>query len=125
MQQLLGMLGDYAPSNTAGTITANLVGSNDDELQFRGGFVMPPTDGSPGIGDPLAAAAAAAAGVPRGAEVVGVVGGPTGATKHHSSKVGWLKLKAALQWGIFIRKRAAQRRARLEEVDADADDLDT
>lgn len=31
--------------------------------------------------------------------------------------VGWLKLKAALHWGIFIRKRAAARRAQLEEVD--------
>lgn len=31
--------------------------------------------------------------------------------------VGWLKLKAALRWGIFVRKRAAQRRARLTEID--------
>lgn len=30
--------------------------------------------------------------------------------------VGWLKLKAALRWGIFIRKRAAQRRAQLTEL---------
>ncbi|KAK2633067.1 hypothetical protein EUGRSUZ_L00616, partial [Eucalyptus grandis] len=27
--------------------------------------------------------------------------------------VGWLKLKAALRWGIFIRKKAAERRAQL------------
>ncbi|XP_052198574.1 calmodulin-binding protein 60 E-like [Diospyros lotus] len=33
--------------------------------------------------------------------------------------VGWLKLKAALRWGIFIRKRAAERRARLVELDFD------
>ncbi|KAK7412274.1 hypothetical protein VNO78_03726 [Psophocarpus tetragonolobus] len=31
--------------------------------------------------------------------------------------VGWLKLKAALRWGIFIRKRAAKRRAQLVELD--------
>lgn len=31
--------------------------------------------------------------------------------------VGWLKLKAALRWGIFIRKIAAQKRARIEEMD--------
>lgn len=31
--------------------------------------------------------------------------------------VGWLKLKAALRWGIFVRKRAAQRRAQLVELD--------
>ncbi|CAM8925528.1 unnamed protein product [Rhodiola kirilowii] len=31
--------------------------------------------------------------------------------------VGWLKLKAALRWGIFERKRAAQRRAQLFELD--------
>lgn len=31
--------------------------------------------------------------------------------------VGWLKLKAALRWGIFIRKRAAERRAKLVELD--------
>ncbi|KAA8538062.1 hypothetical protein F0562_027358 [Nyssa sinensis] len=30
--------------------------------------------------------------------------------------VGWLKLKAALRWGIFIRKRAAERRAQLVDV---------
>jgi len=31
--------------------------------------------------------------------------------------VGWLKLKAALRWGIFVRKQAAARRAQLEEVE--------
>lgn len=31
--------------------------------------------------------------------------------------VGWLKLKAALRWGIFVRKKAAERRAHLEELD--------
>lgn len=33
------------------------------------------------------------------------------------ANVGWLKLKAALRWGIFIRKRAAARRAQLEELE--------
>ncbi|KAF8407223.1 hypothetical protein HHK36_006350 [Tetracentron sinense] len=31
--------------------------------------------------------------------------------------VGWLKLKAAMRWGIFIRKRAAEKRAQLIELD--------
>ncbi|EEF37695.1 calmodulin binding protein, putative [Ricinus communis] len=31
--------------------------------------------------------------------------------------IGWLKLKAALRWGIFVRKRAAERRAQLIELD--------
>ncbi|XP_074269951.1 calmodulin-binding protein 60 C-like isoform X1 [Silene latifolia] len=31
--------------------------------------------------------------------------------------VGWLKLKAALRWGIFIRKKAAEKRAKLIELD--------
>ncbi|KAF9614443.1 hypothetical protein IFM89_018679 [Coptis chinensis] len=31
--------------------------------------------------------------------------------------VGWLKLKAALRWGIFVRKQAAQRRAQITELD--------
>ncbi|KAJ6769749.1 CALMODULIN-BINDING PROTEIN [Salix purpurea] len=31
--------------------------------------------------------------------------------------VGWLKLKAALRWGIFARKKAAERRAQLVELD--------
>lgn len=31
--------------------------------------------------------------------------------------VGWLKIKAAMRWGIFIRKKAAERRAQLVELD--------
>ncbi|KAJ8761568.1 hypothetical protein K2173_004344 [Erythroxylum novogranatense] len=31
--------------------------------------------------------------------------------------IGWLKLKAALRWGIFVRKKAAERRAQLVELD--------
>lgn len=31
--------------------------------------------------------------------------------------VGWLKLKAALRWGIFVRRKAAERRAQLVELD--------
>ncbi|KAL2473275.1 Calmodulin-binding protein 60 B [Forsythia ovata] len=31
--------------------------------------------------------------------------------------VGWLKLKAALRWGIFVRKKAAERRAQILELD--------
>ncbi|KAJ0030576.1 hypothetical protein Pint_14535 [Pistacia integerrima] len=31
--------------------------------------------------------------------------------------VGWLKLKAALRWGIFVRKKAAERRAQLVELE--------
>ncbi|CAI9756505.1 unnamed protein product [Fraxinus pennsylvanica] len=31
--------------------------------------------------------------------------------------VGWLKLKAALRWGIFVRKQAAERRAQIVELD--------
>ncbi|KAH6828599.1 Calmodulin-binding protein [Perilla frutescens var. hirtella] len=30
---------------------------------------------------------------------------------------GWLKIKAAMRWGIFIRKKAAERRARIVELD--------
>ncbi|KAF5183982.1 Calmodulin-binding protein 60 b [Thalictrum thalictroides] len=33
--------------------------------------------------------------------------------------VGWLKLKAALRWGIFIRKKAAERRAQIVELEDD------
>ncbi|CAH9133705.1 unnamed protein product [Cuscuta epithymum] len=39
--------------------------------------------------------------------------------------VGWLKLKAALRWGIFIRKKAAERRrwkAQIIELDDDEED---
>ncbi|KAH7671740.1 CALMODULIN-BINDING PROTEIN60 [Dioscorea alata] len=31
--------------------------------------------------------------------------------------MGWLKIKAAMRWGIFIRKKAAERRAQLVELD--------
>ncbi|KAG8044200.1 hypothetical protein GUJ93_ZPchr0228g22253 [Zizania palustris] len=31
--------------------------------------------------------------------------------------VGWLKIKAAMRWGIFVRKKAAERRAKLVELD--------
>ncbi|KAI8018179.1 Calmodulin-binding protein 60 B [Camellia lanceoleosa] len=31
--------------------------------------------------------------------------------------VGWLKIKAAMRWGFFIRKKAAERRAQIEELD--------
>ncbi|XP_024005571.1 calmodulin-binding protein 60 F isoform X2 [Eutrema salsugineum] len=31
--------------------------------------------------------------------------------------VGWLKLKAALRWGIFIRKKAADRKPQIVEID--------
>ncbi|XAR51186.1 hypothetical protein NMG60_11005742 [Bertholletia excelsa] len=31
--------------------------------------------------------------------------------------VGWLKIKAAMRWGFFIRKKAAERRAKLVELD--------
>lgn len=33
--------------------------------------------------------------------------------------VGWLKIKAAMRWGIFIRKKAAERRAQIEEIEDD------
>ncbi|CAN6813165.1 unnamed protein product [Brassica oleracea var. botrytis] len=33
--------------------------------------------------------------------------------------VGWLKIKAAMRWGFFIRRKAAQRRARIVELDDD------
>ncbi|XP_073278297.1 calmodulin-binding protein 60 D-like [Primulina huaijiensis] len=31
--------------------------------------------------------------------------------------VGWLKIKAAMRWGIFIRKKAAERRAQIVELE--------
>ncbi|KAL1210483.1 Calmodulin-binding protein 60 F [Cardamine amara subsp. amara] len=31
--------------------------------------------------------------------------------------VGWLRLKAALRWGIFIRKKAAERKPQIVEID--------
>ncbi|XP_023738607.2 calmodulin-binding protein 60 E [Lactuca sativa] len=45
---------------------------------------------------------------------VGPVGHGRGSGK---AVVGWLKLKAALRWGIFIRKKAAERRAQLVQLD--------
>ncbi|WCJ42381.1 Calmodulin-binding protein [Euphorbia peplus] len=33
--------------------------------------------------------------------------------------VGWLKIKAAMRWGFFIRKKAAERRAQIVELDDD------
>eukprot|EP00245_Coleochaete_scutata_P001770 TRINITY_DN12223_c0_g1_i1.p1 TRINITY_DN12223_c0_g1~~TRINITY_DN12223_c0_g1_i1.p1 ORF type:complete len:666 (+),score=128.70 TRINITY_DN12223_c0_g1_i1:288-2285(+) len=43
---------------------------------------------------------------------------PTAARGQRNGRsTGWLKLKAALLWGIFVRKRAAaKRRARIEEI---------
>lgn len=31
--------------------------------------------------------------------------------------VGWLKIKAAMRWGIFVRRKAAERRAQLVELE--------
>uniref|UniRef100_A0A0D6QRK8 Uncharacterized protein n=1 Tax=Araucaria cunninghamii TaxID=56994 RepID=A0A0D6QRK8_ARACU len=36
---------------------------------------------------------------------------------HGKAYVGWLKIKAALKWGISVRKVAAARRAKLEELE--------
>lgn len=33
--------------------------------------------------------------------------------------VGWLKIKAAMRWGFFIRKKAAEKRAQLVELEDD------
>uniref|UniRef100_A0A1J3JSQ5 Calmodulin-binding protein 60 B n=1 Tax=Noccaea caerulescens TaxID=107243 RepID=A0A1J3JSQ5_NOCCA len=43
--------------------------------------------------------------------------------RSHSGKpvVGWLKIKAAMRWGFFIRRKAAQRRAQIVELDEDDD----
>ncbi|KAF2561411.1 hypothetical protein F2Q70_00014824 [Brassica cretica] len=35
------------------------------------------------------------------------------------SVVGWLKIKAAMRWGFFIRRKAAERRAQIVELDDD------
>jgi hypothetical protein len=42
-----------------------------------------------------------------------------GERSHSSGKavVGWLKIKAAMRWGIFVRKKAAERRAQLVELE--------
>ncbi|KAJ8426879.1 hypothetical protein Cgig2_033800 [Carnegiea gigantea] len=38
-------------------------------------------------------------------------------TRPGRAVVGWLKIKAAMRWGFFIRKKAAERRAQLVELD--------
>ena len=38
-------------------------------------------------------------------------------TRPGRAVVGWLKIKAAMRWGFFIRKKAAERRALLVELD--------
>ncbi|KAF3544289.1 hypothetical protein DY000_02005604 [Brassica cretica] len=47
--------------------------------------------------------------------------GGYGVDRSQSGKpvVGWLKIKAAMRWGFFIRRKAAQRRARIVELDDD------
>ncbi|CAI5971277.1 unnamed protein product [Closterium sp. NIES-64] len=115
MQQLLGLINDYTPAGSAGTITANLQ-HDDNEIVFQGGFLTPsaPTG---------AVTAGGSGGVAVGGGVGGDGVGPDGASHlKHTSKVGWLKLRAALRWGIFIRKRAAQRRAQIVQLDDNDDD---
>ncbi|KAL2465756.1 Calmodulin-binding protein 60 B [Abeliophyllum distichum] len=38
-------------------------------------------------------------------------------TRSGKAVVGWLKIKAAMRWGIFVRKKAAERRAELVELE--------
>jgi hypothetical protein len=38
-------------------------------------------------------------------------------TRPGKAVVGWLKIKAAMRWGFFIRKKAAERRAQIVELD--------
>lgn len=38
-------------------------------------------------------------------------------TRSGKAVVGWLKIKAAMRWGIFVRKKAAERRAQLVELE--------
>lgn len=38
-------------------------------------------------------------------------------TRPGKAVVGWLKIKAAMRWGFFIRKKAAEKRAQLVELD--------
>ncbi|XP_050216681.1 calmodulin-binding protein 60 B-like [Mercurialis annua] len=40
-----------------------------------------------------------------------------GGARPGKAVVGWLKIKAAMRWGFFIRKKAAERRAQLVELD--------
>ncbi|KAL6520644.1 Calmodulin-binding protein 60 B [Orobanche minor] len=39
------------------------------------------------------------------------------AARSGKAVVGWLKIKAAMRWGIFIRKKAAERRAQIVELE--------
>lgn len=55
--------------------------------------------------------------VPYEPQVNQMYGHEHGRSSGKAAVVGWLKLKAALRWGIFIRKRAAERRAQLVELD--------
>ena len=117
IQQLLGLIGDYTPAGTAGTITANLQ-QDDSEIVFQGGFVTPSARPGAGPGEGAGGVGTSAAG---DGDPNAMPAGAPGA--RHSSKVGWLKLRAALRWGIFIRKRAAERRAQIVQLDDD-DDVD-
>ncbi|XP_022867595.1 calmodulin-binding protein 60 B-like isoform X2 [Olea europaea var. sylvestris] len=38
-------------------------------------------------------------------------------TRSGKAVVGWLKIKAAMRWGIFVRKKAAERRAQIVELE--------
>lgn len=38
-------------------------------------------------------------------------------TRSGKAVVGWLKIKAAMRWGFFIRKKAAERRAQIVELE--------
>lgn len=40
-------------------------------------------------------------------------------TRPGKAVVGWLKIKAAMRWGFFVRKKAAERRAQLVELEDD------
>ncbi|KAJ8560504.1 hypothetical protein K7X08_022364 [Anisodus acutangulus] len=40
-------------------------------------------------------------------------------TRSGKAVVGWLKIKAAMRWGFFVRKKAAERRAQLVELEDD------
>lgn len=40
-------------------------------------------------------------------------------TRSGRAVVGWLKIKAAMRWGFFIRKKAAERRAQIVELEDD------
>ncbi|GER52058.1 calmodulin-binding protein [Striga asiatica] len=43
--------------------------------------------------------------------------GLAGRARQGRAVAGWLKIKAAMRWGIFIRKKAAERRAQIVELD--------